>query len=74
MIPLTYNNRIDNLSKKSWRVPTAWRVIVENYNIDLTLNAINKNAFLDTVVPYWEGPVSFTGTHNGFGYLEMTGY
>ncbi|MFL2803064.1 MAG: lipocalin-like domain-containing protein [Paracoccaceae bacterium] len=74
MIPLTYSTRINNLSKKSWRVPTAWRVIVKNHNIDLTLNAINNNAFLDTIVPYWEGPVSFAGTHQGFGYLEMTGY
>jgi predicted secreted hydrolase len=23
---------------------------------------------------YWEGPVSFRGSHSGVGYLEMTGY
>jgi len=24
--------------------------------------------------PYWEGPVFATGSHEGRGYLEMTGY
>ncbi len=29
---------------------------------------------MDTLVPYWEGPVTVTGSHEGTGYLEMTGY
>ena len=74
MIPLTYNTGLNNLNKKSWKVPTSWRVIVKKHEIDLTLKALNKNAYVDTVIPYWEGPVSFTGSHKGFGYLEMTGY
>jgi predicted secreted hydrolase len=24
--------------------------------------------------PYWEGPITFAGSHTGVGYLEMTGY
>jgi len=27
-----------------------------------------------TSFPYWEGPISFAGSHSGVGYLEMTGY
>jgi predicted secreted hydrolase len=27
-----------------------------------------------TSVPYWEGPISFKGSHEGVGYLELTGY
>jgi predicted secreted hydrolase len=27
-----------------------------------------------TRFPYWEGPISFHGSHAGVGYLEMTGY
>jgi predicted secreted hydrolase len=27
-----------------------------------------------TSVPYWEGPVFIEGSHQGRGYLEMTGY
>ncbi|MEQ4603253.1 MAG: lipocalin family protein, partial [Pseudomonas amygdali] len=25
-------------------------------------------------IPYWEGPVRFSGSQEGVGYLEMTGY
>jgi len=25
-------------------------------------------------VGYWEGPLRFSGSHTGRGYLEMTGY
>ena len=74
MIPLTYTEKLDKVNKKSWKVPISWRVVVKKHNIDLVLKAINKNAFVDTVIPYWEGPVSFAGSHSGFGYLEMTGY
>ena len=67
-------NYLNSLNKKSWEVPISWRVIVKDHEIDLKLKALNKNAYVDTVIPYWEGPVSFTGSHKGFGYLEMTGY
>jgi predicted secreted hydrolase len=23
---------------------------------------------------YWEGPIRFAGSHDGVGYLELTGY
>ena len=29
---------------------------------------------MGTSFPYWEGPISISGTHSGRGYLEMTGY
>jgi predicted secreted hydrolase len=29
---------------------------------------------MGTRFPYWEGPIRFSGSHNGVGYLEMTGY
>jgi predicted secreted hydrolase len=29
---------------------------------------------MGTSFPYWEGPISFAGSHAGVGYLEMTGY
>jgi predicted secreted hydrolase len=29
---------------------------------------------MGTRVPYWEGPISFRGSHSGVGYLELTGY
>lgn len=55
-------------------VPTRWRIKVPAQEIDVTVTAINPDAWMDTSVPYWEGPVRTTGSHSGRGYLEMTGY
>lgn len=56
------------------QVPTHWKVTLPDKSLDVTIRAINDDAWMDTSVPYWEGPVTVTGTHKGRGYLEMTGY
>lgn len=55
-------------------VPTTWAVQLPDRGVDVTVTAINADAWMDTSVPYWEGPVRVTGSHTGRGYLEMTGY
>ena len=55
-------------------VPIRWQVRFPPEGIDVTVHAINDQAWMDTSVPYWEGPVRVTGSHPGIGYLEMTGY
>jgi predicted secreted hydrolase len=40
----------------------------------VTVEALNEAAWMDVSVPYWEGPVMISGSHAGWGYLEMTGY
>lgn len=55
-------------------VPTRWQVRLPDRGVDVTVGAINPDAWMTTSVPYWEGPVTVTGTHEGQGYLEMTGY
>lgn len=55
-------------------VPIKWRVQLPSKDLDVTVSAMNKNAWMATSVPYWEGPVSVQGSHQGVGYLEMTGY
>ena len=56
------------------KVPTQWRVQLEDKGLDIRIDALNPSAWMDVSLPYWEGPVRFTGTHTGRGYLEMTGY
>ena len=29
---------------------------------------------MGTSFAYWEGPITFSGSHRGLGYLELTGY
>ena len=55
-------------------VPVRWRLELPDKGVDVTVAAINENAWMTTSVPYWEGPVTVTGSHDGIGYLEMTGY
>jgi predicted secreted hydrolase len=55
-------------------VPTRWRVTLPRRGLDATVEALNPQAWMATVFPYWEGPITITGSHEGRGYLEMTGY
>lgn len=56
------------------KVPTEWRVTLPGEGLDVTVTALNPQAWMATSVPYWEGPISITGSRSGRGYLEMTGY
>ncbi|RXT67664.1 lipocalin-like domain-containing protein [Pseudomonas syringae] len=56
------------------KVPTRWRVRVPDRNLDITTDALNPAAWMGVSIPYWEGPVRFSGSQEGVGYLEMTGY
>ncbi len=55
-------------------IPTGWRVTLPERGVDVAVNALNPNAWMDLSIPYWEGPVTVSGSHTGQGYLEMTGY
>ena len=55
-------------------VPTTWNVRLPDRVVDVEVTAINPQAWMDTSVPYWEGPIIVRGSHTGRGYLEMTGY
>ena len=55
-------------------VPTRWQVQLPSRGVDVIVEAVNGQAWMETSIPYWEGPVQITGSHEGRGYLEMTGY
>lgn len=55
-------------------LPTRWRLQVAGKDLDIEVRALNERAWMGTGIPYWEGPISFVGSHAGVGYLEMTGY
>jgi predicted secreted hydrolase len=56
------------------RLPTGWTVNIPGKGVAIDLEALNTNAWMNLSLPYWEGPVRFSGSHQGMGYLEMTGY
>ena len=55
-------------------VPIRWRLEVPGKGVAVKTEALNADSWMDTSIPYWEGPVQVSGSHEGVGYLEMTGY
>jgi predicted secreted hydrolase len=55
-------------------LPTAWHIKIPAHLFSIECGALNPQSWMGTSFPYWEGPIGFTGTHAGAGYLEMTGY
>jgi predicted secreted hydrolase len=56
------------------KLPTAWRIEIATRGLSIETRALNPLSWMGTSFSYWEGPISFTGSHAGVGYLEMTGY
>lgn len=56
------------------KLPTRWELTLPEKDLNVTVSALNGDAWMPTSVPYWEGPINIEGTHTGVGYLEMTGY
>lgn len=55
-------------------MPTRWSVKIPGKGLEIITEALNPKAWMDLQVPYWEGPITLSGSHKGVGYLEMTGY
>ena len=51
-----------------------WLIKIDSLNIHIKTEALNPLSQMNTIYPYWEGPILFSGSHSGSGYLEMTGY
>lgn len=61
-------------------VPVRWHIRVlskgegPEKDVELTVEAPAGEYWNLGRFPYWEGPVSVTGSHRGEGYMELTGY
>jgi predicted secreted hydrolase len=55
-------------------IPVAWRIAIPAHMLTIECTPLNAKSWMGTSFPYWEGPISFGGSHAGVGYLEMTGY
>jgi predicted secreted hydrolase len=73
------SSQIQLTPQKTYKVagramPVKWSISIPDKHLDITLDALNPNAWMNLRIPYWEGPVRISGSHPGQGYLEMTGY
>ncbi len=56
------------------KLPVAWRIEIPSLSLSIECSALNDRAWMGTSFAYWEGPIGFSGSHAGVGYLELTGY
>jgi predicted secreted hydrolase len=56
------------------RIPTTWDIAIPSLRLAISCTPVNPTCWMGTRFPYWEGPIHFSGSHSGVGYLEMTGY
>jgi len=54
--------------------PRAWRLEVPDFGLNLEVAAPAGDYRNTGLYPYWESPVSVSGSHGGVGYMELTGY
>ena len=56
------------------KLPVQWDIAIPSLELAIASVPLNPRAWMGTGFSYWEGPISFHGTHTGVGYLELTGY
>ena len=56
------------------RYPDSFTIKIAQESIDIDVNVINKKQIMRFGIEYFEGMVTFQGSHQGQGFLEMTGY
>jgi predicted secreted hydrolase len=56
------------------KLPLSWRIAIPALSIAIDCAPLNADSWMGTSYAYWEGPIGFSGSHSGVGYLELTGY
>ncbi len=56
------------------RYPVQWKLTIPKLGVDLNINAAIDDQLWKSQLRYWEGAMDVSGTHNGRGYLELSGY
>jgi predicted secreted hydrolase len=59
--------------------PSGWRITIQNPSFQLTVTPLLADQEQRSIITYWEGAVSITGSDagqavTGSGYVELTGY
>ncbi len=70
--------KIWHSTKTGANYPLEWKIDIPGKNIDITTRAIVNNSEFDarltTYNVYWEGAIEIQGTHQGRGFMELSGY
>jgi predicted secreted hydrolase len=67
-------SRLNKRSEIDSPYPQSFSLVIDKENIDLEVNVVNEQQIMRFGIEYFEGMVTFTGSHQGEGFVEMTGY
>ncbi len=54
--------------------PLSWQLKNPALGLDLLIEAAFDEQLMQHTLEYWEGAVTVTGSHQGVGYMELSGY
>lgn len=54
--------------------PVVWQLKIPSRQIDIKITPLHEDQLVNGSIPYWEGAVSTSGSHQAKGYLELFGY
>jgi len=55
-------------------LPVEWQLDLPAKGLSIKTTPLNPQSWMPMTFSYWEGPIRFSGSQSGTGYLEMTGY
>ena len=55
-------------------LPLSWQVKIPSADIDIEVMTLKDEQWNPALIAYYEGMVGIKGTHQGQGFLELTGY
>ncbi|MEP4890993.1 MAG: lipocalin-like domain-containing protein [Aliiglaciecola sp.] len=56
------------------QVPLNWSLSLPQYQIHIRVSAFKQDQYNHGMFPYYEGAVVVEGSHQGIGFMELTGY
>lgn len=62
------------INSESSPYPAAFSLVIAKEEINLDVQVVNEKQIMRFGIEYFEGMVTFSGSHKGEGFLEMTGY
>ena len=66
--------KLTERSKTSSAYPQSFSIEIAKEGIKLDVNVVNNKQIMRFGIEYFEGMLTFSGSHEGDGFLEMTGY
>ncbi|MFT6270137.1 MAG: putative secreted hydrolase [Alphaproteobacteria bacterium] len=65
---------LDTTTVRNKPLPLNWELSVPSQNIEIIISSIKDDQWNDALIPYYEGMVEVKGSHQGKGFIELTGY